>query len=122
MLTIASSLPRFPGEVGILIIQSRNFRGDLSSFKVRREYIRAAITWLVEKNPHYRHFEINPHALSSTPLNGVPVEFVATVTTDEFDNEPDTGVLKENSVSFVGPVVNSFSVSESLAPQEESAI
>lgn len=78
-------LPRKPDILASVIAVAFIGRGPLprhwlkSVFRVRREYVRRALLWLQDNNPHYADLEIDKSRLESLPEDDVPDEIVTTV-------------------------------------------
>ena len=121
LLILAETLPRLPHQVGMLILQNRNFRGDISRFCVRRKYIHIALLWLSENNPLYFNLPINLTALNQIPENGVSEDFITIIDTVD-DHSLEVDLLSDDIDIVAGPVVNTFAMDEMLAPQEETTI
>ena len=60
---VATRLPRLPSECSILLIKNENFKGELSTFRVRRHSVEKALNWLKKNNPLYSNILIDPLVL-----------------------------------------------------------
>ena len=63
----------------IKISLSKSLAGDervISRYKVRREKVKEALNWLKQNNPHYFDVLIDNDALSTLPLNHVPMSIL----------------------------------------------
>ena len=78
---LASSLPRYPKEIALIVVKVKGRNNTFKDVKVRKEKVQNALQWLIENNPHYAGVDMNLEALNSLPENGVPAD-ILTVDTD----------------------------------------
>ena len=96
---LASSLPRYPKDLSVIIVKVKGRDNTFKDVNVRRQKVLDALLWLTQNNPHYKGVEINAHALESLPVNGMPSDILAVETNDDItdDNaELDTGPSNNN--------------------------
>ena len=68
-----------------------------STFRVRREAVRAALSWLCRNNKrHYGHIKVSKERLTQLPEDNVPVEIAALVCETE-----EVGSLVEEAAGYV---------------------
>lgn len=99
MKELASSLPRYPKDLSVIIVKVKGRNDTFKDVNVRRKRINDALMWLVQNNRHYSDVQIDHEVLNALPDNGVPSDLL-TVETDETidsdNNEPDLGPPTDN--------------------------
>ena len=80
---LATSLPRYPKELSVIIVKVKGRDNTFKDVTVRREKVHNALLWLIHNNPHYSELEINVAALNSLPENGVPADLMTVETERE---------------------------------------
>ena len=73
---LATSLPRYPKELSVIIVKVKGRDNTFKDVSVRREKVHNALLWLIHNNPHYSDIEINEYALNTLPENGVPPDLM----------------------------------------------
>lgn len=98
--SFATSLPRLPTELDIIVVRKKDALGSHRDFHVRRSRILSALQWLKENNRYYHTITIDDSALARLPEDG-DIAGVSTVTlpldsddhiTDLADVEDDLNV------------------------------
>ena len=71
VVSFATSLPRLPSELDILVIRKENDQSH-RDFSVRRSVIEEALTWLLQNNIYYQanQIHVNQDALAQLPQDG----------------------------------------------------
>lgn len=69
---LASSLPRYPKEVPLVVVSMKGKGNTLKDVTVRRQRVQNALQWLITNNPQYKELKIDLDSLNSLPENGVP--------------------------------------------------
>ena len=95
---LASSLPRFPKDLPVIIVKMKGKENTVKSVTVRRGKVHAVLLWLINKNPHYSNLQINLEALNSLPENGVPSDLLTVSTDHEIISEHDISESAEDVV------------------------
>ena len=97
---LATSLPRYPKELAVIIVKVKGRDNTFKDVSVRREKVHNALLWLIYNNPHYSELKINEHALNSLPENGVPSGLMTVETEDAIVSNdsamPDLGPPTDN--------------------------
>ena len=96
---LATSLPRYPKELSVIIVKVKGRDNTFKDVTVRREKVHKALLWLVHNNLHYAELEINEIALNSLPENGVPADLMTVETESEITSDdvtPDLGPPTDN--------------------------
>ena len=83
---LATSLPRYPKDLKILVVQMKGKNNTHKDLHVRRNKVHSALMWLFKNNPLYTNLEINTGALHSLPENGVPSDLLTVETDDSIDS------------------------------------
>ena len=87
---LATSLPRYPKELSVIIVKVKGRDNTFKDVTVRREKVHKALLWLVHNNLHYAELEINEIALNSLPENGVPADLMTVETESEITSDDVT--------------------------------
>ena len=66
---LASSLPRVPKELPLIILKVKGKEDTFRDVTVRREKVYKALLWLIDNNPLYQDVQINMISLNSLPEN-----------------------------------------------------
>ena len=71
VVSFASSLPRVPSELDVLVVRKDNDQSH-RDFRVRRTVVQEALTWLLENNKYYRanQVHLNQETLRQLPEDG----------------------------------------------------
>ena len=97
---VASTLPRYPKELGVIIVKVKGKDNTFKDVNVRKQKLLDALLWLKENNPLYFNIEINDHTLNCLPINGIPTELLSV--------EADESSVSELTAD-TGPQNDSFS-------------
>ena len=68
--SFASSLPRLPSELDIIVVRKEGATQSHRDFRVRRSVVLRALQWLLVNNTYYRNIYIDPDALALLPEDG----------------------------------------------------
>ena len=68
--SFASSLPRLPAELDVIVVRKEGAAKSHRDFRVRRSVVLAALQWLVDNNKYYRNISIDHHAVAQLPEDG----------------------------------------------------
>ena len=66
----ASSLPRLPKELDIMIVRKEDSQNSHHDFRVRRLVVLDALQWLRKNNKYYRNIDLNEEALGAQDHQG----------------------------------------------------
>ena len=66
----ATSLPRLPSELDVMIVRKKGSNNTHRDFRVRRMVVQRALQWLKRNNKYYRNININVSVLSQLPDDG----------------------------------------------------
>ena len=90
--SFATSLPRLPSELDIVVVRKEGANQSHRDFRVRRSVVHRALEWLVTHNIYYRanQIHISQDALAQLPQDG-NLSTVATVTQSEDEVTPAQG-------------------------------
>ena len=96
---LASSLPRYPKDLSVIIVKVKGKDNTFKDVNVRRQKVLDALVWLTQNNPHYKDVEINAQALASLPVHGIPSDLLTVETNEDITDEavePDGGPPTDN--------------------------
>ena len=112
---LASSLPRYPKDLSVIIVKIKGRDNTFKDVSVRRQKVLDALSWLPQNNLHYKDVEINYHAVDALPVSGIPSELLTVETNDdicdetvEIDVGPPTDTPSEDQVYDVSTEMSSF--------------
>ena len=95
--SFASSLPRVPSELDIVVVRKEGANQSHRDFRVRRAVVHQALQWLVTHNVYYRAncVHIDPNALTQLPQDGNLANLTSIIVespadSDQRDVTPDT--------------------------------
>ena len=97
--TLATSLPRYPKDLSMIIVKVKARNNTFKGVTVRRQKVHDALLWLIRNNPQYSDIEIDEQALNILPNNGVPSELLSLETDEDIisgDSEQDLGPPTDN--------------------------
>ncbi|KAF6142390.1 hypothetical protein GIB67_033817 [Kingdonia uniflora] len=100
---IAPSLPCKPYDLSAILIVNKVRTHGSKEFRVRREYVRQALTWLKQNHIYYVDIHINSESLQELPEDGVP---------ENLPHVQDTLPCDHNASSSVAPPQNDFLIDE----------
>ena len=67
----ATSLPRSPNDIDVLIVQKQGADGSHRDFRVRRHVVQSALEWLISHNLYYRNIALNRQMLEDLPEDAI---------------------------------------------------
>ena len=70
IVTFATSLPRLPSQLDVLLVRKEGANDSHCDFRVRRSMVLRALQWLKEHSKYYHHIKIDHDALSQLPADG----------------------------------------------------
>ena len=70
LTAFATSLPRLPSELDVMIVRKKGSNNTHRDFRVRRMVVQHAFQWLKQNNKYYRNISLNTFALSQLPEDG----------------------------------------------------
>ena len=70
LTAFATSLPRLPSELDVMIVRKKGSNNTHQDFRVRRMVVQHAFQWLKRNNKYYRNISLNTFALSQLPEDG----------------------------------------------------
>ena len=85
----ATSLPRSPSDIDVLIVQKQGADGSHRDFRVRRHVVQSALEWLISHNLYYRNIALNRQILQDLPEDAILSELPTFTTSSQSANEPD---------------------------------
>ena len=68
--SFASSLPRLPSELDVIVVRKQGAAESHHDFRVRRSVVLHALQWLLVNNVYYHNIAINHEALALLPEDG----------------------------------------------------
>ena len=87
--SFATSLPRLPSELDVLVVRKEGATQSHRDFCVRRSIVLRALQWLLANNIYYRNIRIDPDALALLPEDGDLTGLRSvTVETDDQETPP----------------------------------
>ena len=126
---LAHSLPRYPKDLPVIVVQKKGKGNDFKNLVVRRQVVSDAIHWLSRNNPLYSDIEINYNALVSLPENEVPQQLLSIQTDEKVIHDtlncaPDRGPVyeEEDNVYNTNVDTSSFLPVNNSQQQEEHSI
>ena len=66
----ASTLPRLPSELDVIVVRKEGANESNNDFRVRRSVVLHALQWLLTNNINYHNVRIDPDALDLLPEDG----------------------------------------------------
>ena len=72
--SFATSLPRLPSELDVVIVRKEGGVQSHRDFRVRRSVVLRALQWLVANNIYYCNVHIDPSALSALSASETPLK------------------------------------------------
>jgi len=100
---LASSLPRYPKDLSVIVIKMKGRDNNFKDVSVRRQNVADALHWLINNNPHYTDVQVTLHSLNSLPENGIPHDLISVETeNDNTDSsQPDLGPKMMMMILFI---------------------
>ncbi len=101
--TFATSLPRLPTELDILLVRKEGSDTSHRDFRVRRSVVLRALQWLKHHKKYYNSIEIDHAALSQLPTEGdlTGLHTMEDVTTDDEVKKPVDDQESQDIATFV---------------------
>ena len=125
----ATSLPRLPSELDVMIVRKKGSNNTHRDFRVRRMVVQRALQWLKRNNKYYRNIDIDVSVLSQLPDDGdltdkcgVGIE----PTEDQIVPWPENGSVPidefktEGYISCAFPTLFPTGEADFLAPRQQS--
>ena len=122
---LATSLPRYPKELSLIVIKMKRKDNTFKDVSVRRHMVQNALTWLINNNPHYQDVHLNQQCLESLPENGVPNDLISVERENDVSESSDLNFGPQNEEEIVyneGTQVNAFLPIPQCQQQEIDAI
>ena len=101
--SFATSLPRDPQDLDVIIVRREGSDHTHRDFRVRRSVVMRALQWLVANNRYYRDITINTVVMDQLPEDG-DLSGLCTITMDNTQEEEDSTPGEEGyplSTSFI---------------------
>ena len=92
LTNLTIELPRRINDTGILVVRKQGINNTHRDYRVRRQTVLDALTWLQQNNPCYHDIRINHGNLAVLPENGIPMDLP---TETLADNEENTSVNED---------------------------
>ena len=86
--TLATSLPRLPRDLDVLVVRKEGYDNSHRDFKVRRSVVLRALLWLKQHNKFYHNIEVDHAAVRQLPTDG-DLTGLCTVEQTIFDDQQD---------------------------------
>ena len=119
--SFATSLPRRPRDLDVIIVRKEGVSDSYKDFKVRRSVVLEALQWLVANNIYYHNICIDASIVSELPEDGELSDIdLCTIT---LDSCLDAGSLLQDEVDpYNADLSSSFVPSVSQRPTEVEAV
>ena len=78
---VASSLPRHPQDLDVIVVRRENSNQSYRDFRVRQSAVLSALQWLIANNEYYRHITIDTGVIDQLPEDGT-LSGLCTITLD----------------------------------------
>ena len=85
---IATSLPRLPSDIDVVLVRKPGAHETHKDFQVRRSKVLDALLWLRLNNPYYSRITLDLNTLSLLPEDGNLTELCTVTLPDNTTNEP----------------------------------
>ena len=116
----ATSLPRLPSQLDIMIVRKKGSNNTHRDFRVRRMVVQRALQWLKRNNKYYRNIDIDVSALSQLPedgdltdMCGVGIEDTAEKQEEE-EELPSQGTDPTDVATFIPVVARKMTEKETI--------
>ena len=122
---LATSLPRYPKELSLIVIKMKGKDNTFKDVPVRRHMVQNALTWLINNNPHYQEVHLNQQCLESLAENGIPNDLISIERENDVREPSDLSFGPQNEEEIVyneGIQVNTFLPVPQCQQQEIDAI
>jgi len=99
---LASSLPRFPRELSVIVVKVKTKDNNFKDLFVRRERVADALLWLISNNPYYKDVKIYQYSSNCLPKHGIPHDLILVERENEDSqcSEPDLGPQNEEHIVY----------------------
>ena len=122
---LASSLPRLPRELSVIVVKIKTKDNNFKDLLVRRQKVADALLWLISNNPYYKDVKINQCSLNCLPKHSIPCDLISVEreSQDSQCSEPDLGPQNEEDIVYNEETeMNSFLPIPQCEQQEMLAI
>ena len=122
---LASSLPRLPRELSVIVVKVKTKDNNFKDLLVRRQKVADALLWLISNNPCYKDVKIDQCSLNCLPKHGIPCDLISVEreSQDSQCSEPDLGIQNEDDIVYNEETeMNSFLPIPQCEQQEMVAI
>ena len=95
--SFATSLPRLPSQLDIIVVRKETSNQSHHDFRVRRAVVDQALQWLIAHNIYYRanHIRFNQEALAHLPQDGCLSNIRSVVLDSSTSVEPDSSTSED---------------------------
>ena len=91
LTAFATSLPRLPSELDVMIVRKKGSNNTHRDFRLRRMVVQHAFQWLKRNNKYYRNISLNTFALSQLPEDGDLTDQCGVGIDDTMEREEEEG-------------------------------
>ena len=122
--TFATSLPRLPSQLDVLVVRKEGHEQSHRDFRVRRSVVQNALQWLISNHKYYKAHQvhINQPALDHLPIDGnltnvvsICVDTSVTTTQEESPDVTDDPYNAHLTRSFVPNTTPSMTEQETIS-------
>ena len=99
--SFASTLPRRPQDLDVIVVRRENSNQSYHDFRVRRSAVLNALQWLVANNKYYQHITINTDQLPEDGTLSGLCTITLNPTPDEEQDAGSDGADDQFSTSFI---------------------
>ena len=123
VVSFASSLPRLPSELDVVVVRKEGANQSHRDFRVRRAAVHQALQWLVTHNVYYRanHMHINQNALARLPHDG-NLSNLNSIVVDSPANSDQPDATPESSDPYDAHLAQSFVPIATQSRTEQEAV
>ena len=123
VVSFASSLPRLPSELDVVVVRKEGANQSHRDFRVRRAAVHQALQWLVTHNVYYRanHMHINQNALARLPQDG-NLSNLNSIVVDSPANSDQPDATPESSDPYDAHLAQSFVPIATQSRTEQEAV
>jgi len=115
--TFATTLPRKPSELDIILVRREGSQDSHQDFRVRRSVLLAVLLWLKQNNKYYRDIAIDQATLNTLP-NDVNITLAINVQVEgDNNNEQSDDNDSEEISTFVPSIGNKLTEQENIKNQ-----
>ena len=118
----ATSLPRLPSELDVMIVRKKGSNNTHRDFRVRRMVVQRALQWLKRNNKYYRNIDIDVSVLSQLPDDGDLTDKCGVGIEDTAEKQEEEELPSEDTdpadvATFIPVVARKMTEKEVCAPQ-----